>query len=65
MSDPFRAEKLSLYLEEHGIIVPFMNYPSGNAAYILRIAVTVSHTEEQTESLLGVLKLWRKLMFRK
>jgi 7-keto-8-aminopelargonate synthetase-like enzyme len=65
MPDPFRAEKLSLYLEEHGIIVPFMNYPSGNAAYILRIAVTVSHTEEQTESLLGVLKLWRKLMFRK
>jgi 7-keto-8-aminopelargonate synthetase-like enzyme len=65
LPDPATAKKLSLYLEENGIIVPFMNYPSKNEISMLRVAVSVSHTEEQTESLLEMLAAWKKLMFRK
>lgn len=60
LSDPYIAKKLSLFLEENGIIVPFMNYPSKSEMYMLRVAVSVSHLEEQTESLLEILKKWRK-----
>ena len=65
LPDPATAKKLSFFLEENGIIVPYMNYPSKNEICMLRVAVSVSHTEEQTESLLEVLERWRKLMFRK
>jgi 7-keto-8-aminopelargonate synthetase-like enzyme len=61
LPDPASAKKLSLYLEENGIIVPFMNYPSKNDISMLRIAVSVTHTEEQTESLLEFLRNWRRL----
>jgi 7-keto-8-aminopelargonate synthetase-like enzyme len=62
LSDPDIAKKLSLFLEENGIIVPFMNYPSRSEMFMLRVAVSVSHTEEQTELLLAMLKKWRKLI---
>jgi 7-keto-8-aminopelargonate synthetase-like enzyme len=61
LPDPASAKKLSVHLEEKGIIVPFMDYPSKNDISMLRIAVSVSHTEDQTEFLLEILKKWRRL----
>jgi 7-keto-8-aminopelargonate synthetase-like enzyme len=52
------AKDLSLFLEENGIIVPFIQYPVRTGTYIVRIAVSVSHTNDQTEELLGILKKW-------
>jgi 7-keto-8-aminopelargonate synthetase-like enzyme len=65
LPDADMAINLTLFLEENGIIVPFMNYPSESEMAMLRIAVSVSHTEEQTGLLLEMLEKWRKLMFRK
>ena len=53
-----KAKSLSLFLEENGIIVPFMNYPSRQEINLVRIAVTASHTSGQTELLLEKLKKW-------
>jgi 7-keto-8-aminopelargonate synthetase-like enzyme len=54
------AKDLSLFLEENGFIVPFMNYPSGDSLHMVRIAVSALHTEDQAEELLGLLKRWKK-----
>jgi 7-keto-8-aminopelargonate synthetase-like enzyme len=53
------AKNLNLFLEENGVIVPFMNYPSKNEMHLLRIAVTLNHTEDQTDFLLKLLRKWR------
>jgi len=52
------AKNLSLFLEENGIIVPFMNYPFKEKMHILRIAVTASHSIAQIRLLLEKLKKW-------
>ncbi len=54
-----KAKSLSSALENNGIIVPFMNYPSGQELYVVRIAVTATHTLNQAEELIEVLKRWR------
>ncbi|MCX6334748.1 MAG: pyridoxal phosphate-dependent aminotransferase family protein [Bacteroidia bacterium] len=53
-----KAKNLSFLLEENGILVPFMNYPSKKEMHLLRIAVTVSHSTAQTNILLRKLKKW-------
>ncbi len=53
---PASAQGLSMFLEENGIVVPFIHYPVRTAAYIVRIAVSVNHTSEQAEELLDTLK---------
>jgi len=55
-----KARSLSIFLEENGIIVPFINYPSAQEMNMVRITVTVCHTEDQTVELLGSLKKWIK-----
>jgi len=58
MSTADKAKNLSLFLEKNGIIVPFMNYPFNREMYILRIAVTASHSIAQIKTLLDNLKKW-------
>ena len=58
-SDEHTAKSLSSFLEEQGIIVPFMNYPDENKQFMIRIAVSLLHTEEQINELSGVLKIWK------
>ena len=59
LSEHNRAKELSLFLEKNGIIVPFINYPVKQKKYILRIAISASHTAEQTGELLEKLTLWK------
>ncbi len=54
-----QATELSGYLKEHGIIVPCVNYPVAMEKVIVRITVSVSHTRDQIENLLAILKQWR------
>ena len=56
---PGQARDLSLFLEENGVIVPFMNYPVRKEMHQVRIAVSVSHTEDQVSQLLELLKKWK------
>jgi 7-keto-8-aminopelargonate synthetase-like enzyme len=54
-----KARKLSAFLEENRIIVPFMNYPSAHETYMIRIAVSAVHTDDQANELVGLLKKWK------
>jgi 7-keto-8-aminopelargonate synthetase-like enzyme len=54
------AKGLSLYLEVNGIIAPYIHYPVRTESFIVRIAVSVTHTIDQTEELLGKLKKWKE-----
>jgi len=54
-----KAKELSLFLENNGIIVPFMNYPVKQIKYILRISVSASHTSDQLQLLLELLHKWK------
>ncbi len=54
-----KAKHFSSYLEQHGIIVPFMDYPSILDSYMIRIAVSDSHTGDQIDELVGVMTKWR------
>ncbi len=54
-----RAKDLSLFLESNRIIAPFMNYPVKLKGHMIRIAVSASHTVDQIEKLLKMLKKWR------
>ncbi|MFZ2286476.1 MAG: pyridoxal phosphate-dependent aminotransferase family protein [Bacteroidales bacterium] len=56
---PEKARGLSLFLEENGVIAPLMNYPVRKEMHQIRIAVSVSHTEDQISQLLGLLKKWK------
>jgi len=58
-NSPEKAKGLSLFLEENGVIAPFVNYPVRQTMHLVRIAVSVSHTEEQISQLLGLLKQWK------
>jgi 7-keto-8-aminopelargonate synthetase-like enzyme len=54
-----QAKALSLFLEDSGIIVPFMDYPVRQEKYIVRIAVSVLHTDQQMEVLIENLDKWK------
>jgi len=58
-NDRKMALDLNKWLEDSGIIVPFMNYPTANEKFILRIVVTVNHEDSQMEELLKKLKYWK------
>ncbi len=55
-----QARNLSFYLEEHGIIAPYISYPVKMDRFIVRITVSVNHTSDQIEELLETLKNWKK-----
>ena len=59
LDSPERAKSLSSYLEENGVIAPFMNYPVRQELHLVRIAVSFSHTDEQIRALLKLLKQWK------
>jgi 7-keto-8-aminopelargonate synthetase-like enzyme len=60
LDGPERAKSLSSYLEENGIIAPFMNYPVRQELHMIRIAVSFSHTDDQIGVLLEQLKKWKE-----
>ena len=53
------AAGLSSFLEKNGIIVPFMNYPVRQDKFLLRIAVTADHSDEQIGQLLEIITNWK------
>ena len=53
------AKSLSSFLENNGVIVPFMNYPSKQDLHMIRIAVSATHTNDQADELLELLKKWK------
>ncbi len=59
MDAPEKAKGLSLFLEENGLIAPFMSYPVRKEMHQIRIAVSVSHTADQISQLLDLLKKWK------
>ena len=54
-----KARKLSDYLKENGMIVPCIHYPVKMDKFIARITVSASHTRDQIDELLVLLKQWR------
>jgi 7-keto-8-aminopelargonate synthetase-like enzyme len=59
LSELAKAKDLSLFLETNGIIVPFVNYPVKQEQFIVRIAISANHTNEQTARLLENLNKWK------
>jgi 7-keto-8-aminopelargonate synthetase-like enzyme len=59
LSSSEKANNLSAFMERNGIIVPFVNYPVKQEKFLLRIAVSVSHTSEQINLLLEILTKWK------
>ena len=57
--DMSNANSLSSFLEENGVIVPCMNYPSAQGLHMIRIAVTATHTDDQANELIDLLKKWK------
>ena len=55
-----KARGLSLFLEEHGVIAPSMNYPVRKEMHQLRMTASVTHTEDQISQLLDLLKKWKE-----
>jgi 7-keto-8-aminopelargonate synthetase-like enzyme len=55
-----KAKSLSLFLEDNGFIVPYMNYPVKQEMHQVRIAVSASHTADQVERLLELMKQWKE-----
>jgi 7-keto-8-aminopelargonate synthetase-like enzyme len=53
------AQNLSAWLEKHFIIAPAVDYPVHTDRFIVRITVSASHTLEQIEYFLEILKTWR------
>ncbi len=59
LSELIKAKELSLFMESNGIVVPFINYPVKQEKYLLRIAVSSSHTYDQIEDLVENLIKWK------
>jgi 7-keto-8-aminopelargonate synthetase-like enzyme len=53
-----KARQLSEYLKENGMIVPCVQYPVDMGKFITRIAVSTSHTGDQIQELIFLLKKW-------
>jgi 7-keto-8-aminopelargonate synthetase-like enzyme len=60
LDGPESAKGLSSYLEENGVVAPFMNYPVRQELHMVRIAVSFSHTDDQIGVLLELLKKWKE-----
>lgn len=56
---PGNAKNLSLYLEDNGIIAPFVNYPVRQELHLVRITVSAAHTAGQSEVLVKMLNNWK------
>ena len=54
-----KADGLSQFLEENGVIAPSVNYPARQQLFLVRIAVSATHTDDQISQLLGLLKQWK------
>ena len=52
------AENLSKFLKQNYTIVPAIDYPTRRKDYMVRITVSSSHTKEQIDNLLYILKIW-------
>ena len=59
LSELTRAKDLSSFMESNGIIVPLINYPVKQEKYLLRIAVSITHTVDQIEELVEILTKWK------
>ena len=53
------AMRLSEYLKENNIIVPYIKYPVKMDKFLVRLTVSAIHTKDQIENLLELLKKWR------
>lgn len=53
------AIRLSEYLKENNIIVPYIKYPVKMDKFLVRLTVSAIHTKDQIENLLELLKKWR------
>ena len=53
------AAKLSEFLKENSFIVPYINYPVKMDKFLVRLTVSATHTKDQIERLLELLKNWR------
>ncbi len=53
------AHNLSAWLENHFIIAPAVDYPVSTDRFIVRVTVSASHTPEQIDNFLRILKIWR------
>ncbi len=53
------AVSLSTYLEEYGIIAPYVKYPVKTDSFIVRATVSASHTTTQIDQFIKTLKNWR------
>jgi 7-keto-8-aminopelargonate synthetase-like enzyme len=60
MKEPDMAGNLSAFLEDKGIIVPFIEYPVKHAGALIRISVSAMHTAGQLEKLIGQLRKWKE-----
>lgn len=56
---PDKARRLSLYLEENGIIAPFVSYPVRQELHMIRITVSAAHSAQQSEVLVSMLNNWK------
>jgi 7-keto-8-aminopelargonate synthetase-like enzyme len=56
---PKKAERLSRFLYDQGIIGPAMKYPVPMDRYLVRLTVSADHTKEQMDTLLEALERWR------
>ncbi len=54
-----KANGLSQFLEENRVIAPSVNYPARQQLFLVRIAVSATHTDDQISQLLGLLKQWK------
>lgn len=54
-----KAQKLSDYLKENGLIVPCVHYPVKMDHFIARMTVSANHSRDQIAELLVLLKQWR------
>ena len=53
------AIKLSEFLEENYFIVPYIKYPVKMDKFLVRLTASTTHTKDQIERLLELLKKWR------
>lgn len=53
------AKNLSAFLLLNHIIAPAVDYPVKTGKFIVRVTVSATHTKDQIENLLHVLKIWR------
>ncbi|TDO04000.1 aminotransferase class I/II-fold pyridoxal phosphate-dependent enzyme [Sunxiuqinia elliptica] len=54
------AQQLSNFLKANQIIAPVVNYPVKADQAILRLALSIDHSEEQLDYLLSTLKKWKE-----